>query len=166
MSAYRPPLRDIRFVMEEVADLAAITATERFGHADADTIHEVLAEVGRFMAEVVAPTNRDGDTIGATFPAQRRHGSVTAAPGLKKAYQPEWVESGLGRRSPFDPEEYGGGNFPWLLGDCRSGDAHRARTWRFSLCPLLTQGAIDAIHVHHGPTRPRRTTYLPQDDHR
>ena len=58
VSDYTPPLRDIRFVMDHVAELDSILAGERFGHVDADTVHEVLSEVGRFMAEVVAPTNR------------------------------------------------------------------------------------------------------------
>ena len=108
MSEYRPPLRDIRFVMEEVADLGAITSTELFGHADADTIHEVLAEVGRFMAEVVAPTNRDGDTIGAEF---RPDGTVVTPESFRNAYA-KWVESGYGAM-PFDPD-FGGAGFPWI----------------------------------------------------
>ena len=64
---YTPPLRDIRFAMEHIADLDGITATELFAHAEADTIFSVLDEVGRFIADVVAPTNRDGDTVGATW---------------------------------------------------------------------------------------------------
>ncbi len=68
MHEYVPPLRDIAFVMEHVAGLDGIVATERFGHVDAPTIHAVLDEVGRFMTDVIAPTNRDGDVIGSRWP--------------------------------------------------------------------------------------------------
>ena len=102
--------------MDHVADLPAITATERFGHVDADTIHEVLAEVGRFMADVVAPTNRDGDTIGSQWqPAGPSGGpsggSVVTPDSFGPAYA-KWVESGF-NAMPFDPD-YGGAGFPWI----------------------------------------------------
>src|SRR4051794_19226967 len=105
---YTPPLRDIRYVMDEVSDLGAIVATERFAHVDADTIHDVLAEVGRFVGEVVAPTNRDGDTVGSR---RQPDGTVVTPDSFKPAYS-KWVESGFGAM-PFDPE-YGGGGFPWI----------------------------------------------------
>ena len=67
MTTYTPPVDDIRFVMHQVADLAGILATERFAHVDADTVDAVVEEVGRFMAEEVAPTNVDGDRIGSNW---------------------------------------------------------------------------------------------------
>ena len=141
--------------MDHVADLGGITATERFGHVDAETIHEVLAEVGRFMAEVVAPTNRDGDTIGSRW-QRRRHGGH-APDSFKPAYA-KWVESGFGAM-PFDPD-YGGAGFPVDLGDRASRRCSPSANMALSLCPLLTQGAIDAIHAHGSDEQ--KATYLPK----
>ncbi|MEO6654020.1 MAG: acyl-CoA dehydrogenase [Ilumatobacteraceae bacterium] len=153
MSEYTPPLRDIGYVMEHIADLDAIAATELFGHADADTIRDVLSEVGRLMAEVVAPTNRDGDTIGAKWHAD---GSVTLPDSFKPAYA-KWVESGFGAM-PFDPD-YGGAGFPWISAIAVQ-EMLTSANMALSLCPLLTQGAIDAIHAHGSDEQ--KATYLPK----
>jgi len=139
-------------VLEHIAGLDGIAATELFGHADADTIHDVLAEVGRFMAEVVAPTNRDGDTIGATW----SDGSVILPDSFRAAYA-RWVESGFGAM-PFDPD-YGGAGFPWISAIAVQ-EMLTSANMALSLCPLLTQGAIDAIHAHGSAEQ--RATYLPK----
>ena len=153
MSDYTPPVRDIRYVMDHVADLGSILAGERFGHVDADTIHDVLAEVGRFMAEVVAPTNRDGDTIGATW---QPDGSVITPPSFPPAYA-KWVASGFGAM-PFDAD-YGGADFPWISAIAVQ-EMLTSANLAFSLCSLLTQGAIDAIHAHGSDEQ--KATYLPK----
>jgi alkylation response protein AidB-like acyl-CoA dehydrogenase len=152
VSEYTPPLRDIRFVLEHIAGLEGIAATELFGHADVGTIHDVLAEVGRFMAEVVAPTNRDGDTIGARW----SDGSVILPDSFRAAYA-RWVESGFGAM-PFDPD-YGGAGFPWISAIAVQ-EMLTSANMAFSLCPLLTQGAIDAIHAHGSAEQ--RAVYLPK----
>jgi alkylation response protein AidB-like acyl-CoA dehydrogenase len=153
VSDYRAPLRDIRFVLDHIADLGAITASERFGHVDADTIHDVLAEVGRLMSEVVAPTNRDGDTIGSR---RQPDGTVATPPSFAPAYA-KWVESGFGAM-PFDPD-YGGAGFPWVSAIAVQ-EMLTSANMGLSLCPLLTQGAIDAIHAHGSDEQ--KATYLPK----
>ena len=153
VTSYRPPLDDIRFVMEEVADLPAITATERFGHVDPDTIAEVLSEVGRLMAEVVAPINRQGDVQGAR---RLDDGSIVLPDGFCEAYA-KWVESGFGAM-PFDPE-YGGAGFPWMVAIAVQ-EMLTSSNLSLSLCPLLTQGSIDAIHDHGSAEQ--KATYLPK----
>ncbi len=153
MTDYVPPLADIGFALRDAADLDAILATERFGHVDADTVFDVLAEVGRFTAEVVAPTNRDGDTIGSRW---QTGGTVVAPPSFTSAYR-RWVASGYGAM-PFDPD-FGGGGFPWVAAIAVQ-EMVTSANMAFSLCPLLTQGAIDAIHVHGSDEL--KATYLPQ----
>ena len=153
MSEYTPPLQDIRFTMEHVAGLGDIVATERFAHAEPDTLFDVLAEVGRLMSDVVAPTNRDGDTIGARW---NPDGSVTLPESFHSAYS-KWVESGY-NAMPFDPD-YGGADFPWLSAIAVQ-EMLGAANMSLSLCPLLTQGAIDAIHAHG--TDEQKSVYLPK----
>ena len=153
VSEYTPPLRDIRFVLDHVADLGAILATERYGHVDDDTVYDVLAEVGRFMADVVAPTNVDGDRIGARWNSD---GTVTTPPSFGAAYR-QWVASGFGA-VPFDPT-YGGGDFPWVTAIAIQ-EMLTTANMALSLCPLLTQGAIDAIQAHGSDQQ--RSMYLPK----
>ena len=153
MHEYVPPLRDIVFVMEHVAGLDEIVATDAFGHVDTATIHAVLEEVGRFMADVIAPTNRDGDTVGSRRQAD---GSVVAPDSFKPAYS-KWVGSGFGAM-PFDPA-YGGGGFPWITAIAVQ-EMLTAANMALSLCPLLTQGAIEAL-THHGSDA-QKATYLPR----
>jgi acyl-CoA dehydrogenase len=139
--------------MEHVADLDAVVATEAFGHVDVDTIFDVLSEVARLMADVVAPTNRDGDTIGSRW---QPDGSVVTPESFKVAYA-RWVESGFGAM-PFDPE-YGGAGFPWISA-IGVQELFTTANLALSLCPLLTQGAIDAIHAHGSEAQ--KATYLPK----
>jgi alkylation response protein AidB-like acyl-CoA dehydrogenase len=153
MSDYAPPIADIRFVMHAVAGLDEVLATERFGHVEADTIADVLTEAGRFMAEVVAPTNRDGDTVGSRW---QPDGSVVAPPSFKPAYA-KWVETGFGAIG-FDPE-FGGAGFPRLVAIAVQ-EMLTTANMALSLCPLLTYGAIDAIDAHG--TDAQRATYLPR----
>ena len=150
---YAPPLRDIRFVLDEVAGLPGLLTTERFGHVDLDTVHLVLEEVGRFMAEVVAPTNRIGDQEGAVL---HPDGTVTLPAPFKVAYN-RMVDAGYGA-IPFDPD-FGGGGFPWVSALAIQ-EMLTSANMAFSLWALLTQGAIDAIS-HHGSAE-QKALYLPK----
>ncbi len=153
MTEFRAPLDDIRFALRCVADLDGLASLATFAHADPDLCDSLLDEAARFIEEVVAPTNRDGDTVGSQRNAD---GSVTAAPGAAKAYtqciEAGWCGIGF-------PEEYGGGGFPWLLSTAVQ-EMLNSANMAFSLCPLLTQGAIDAL-LHHG-SEEQKETYLPK----
>jgi alkylation response protein AidB-like acyl-CoA dehydrogenase len=142
VSEYIPPFRDIRFVLEHVVDLAALSELNAYSHADPETVFGVIAESGRFMADVLAPLNRIGDTAGCTIDGD---GNVTTPPGFKAAYR-QYVDAGWGA-VPFSPE-FGGGGFPWLVTIVMQ-EMVASANMAFSLCPLLTQGAIDML-THHG----------------
>jgi len=146
MAEYVPPLRDIRFVLEQLADLDGLSKLEAYAHADPDTVLGVIEEGGRFMAEAVDPLNRVGDTAGCTIDPD---GNVTTPPGFKEAYR-QYVEAGWGA-VPF-PAEFGGGGFPWLVAVVMQ-EMMASASMVFSLCPLLTQGAIDMLAQHGSPAQ-------------
>ena len=138
---YQPPLADMRFVLERVADLPAVARLPGFDPATAELAEAVLAEAGRLAAEVLAPLNKVGDRN----PARLENGVVRTAPGFAEAYR-RFVEGGW--NGVVFPEEHGGQNLPWLLGTALA-DLWNAANLSFSLCPLLTQAAIEAL-IHHG----------------
>jgi 3-(methylsulfanyl)propanoyl-CoA dehydrogenase len=146
MAEYVPPLRDIRFALEQLADLDGLSKLKAYAHADPDTVLGVIEESGRFMAEVIAPLNSVGDTVGSTLDGD---GNVTAPPGFKEAYR-QYVEAGWGA-VPF-PDEFGGGGFPWLVAVVMQ-EMMASASMTFSLCPLLTQGAIDMLEQHGSPAQ-------------
>ncbi|HJM73439.1 MAG TPA: acyl-CoA dehydrogenase, partial [Acidimicrobiales bacterium] len=105
MSDYRPPLDDIRLVLAEISDLATICDLPGYEHVDPETVDGVLDELGRFVAEVVAPVNRIGDEEGCSV----TDGVVSAPEAFGTAWD-KFVESGWAAISQ-DPD-YGGGGFP------------------------------------------------------
>ncbi|MCU1373317.1 MAG: hypothetical protein JWO68_603 [Actinomycetia bacterium] len=153
MPDYTPPLDDLAFVLRHVVDLDALATLEPFKHADADTSIGLLEEAGRFMAQVVAPTNQVGDEQGSRRQAD---GTVVTPDGFKEAYA-QYVDAGWGA-VPFDPE-YGGGGFPWLVAVALQ-ELLSSANMAFSMAPLLTQGAIDMLS-HHG-TVEQKQAYLPK----
>jgi alkylation response protein AidB-like acyl-CoA dehydrogenase len=143
MAEYRPPLRDISFVLRHLVDLDALAEIESFEHADLDTVLGILDENARFVAAEIAPLNRVGDLEGSVHdPATN---TVRTPPGFKEAYD-RYVEAGWGG-VPF-PADYGGGGFPWLVGTAMQ-ELISTANMSFSMAPLLTQGAIELL-THHG----------------
>src|SRR4051812_20831827 len=110
MAEYVPPLDDIRFTLEHVTDLAALSELPGFEHADPETVADLLDEAGRFFAEQFAPLNRVGDV---QHSHRNADGSVTTPEGFAKAYH-RYVDAGW-PAVPFPPE-FGGGGVPWLVG--------------------------------------------------
>ncbi|MEY2458262.1 MAG: 3-(methylsulfanyl)propanoyl-CoA dehydrogenase, partial [Acidimicrobiaceae bacterium] len=143
MAEYVAPLRDVRFALEHLVDLAALSKLPAFEHADPETVYGLLDEFGRFVTGVLAAIDRVGDTVGSTFdPATNQ---VTTPPGWTDAYR-KYVDAGWG--SVTFPEEHGGGGFPWLVAIAMQ-EMQAASNMAWSLCPMLTQGAIDML-MHHG----------------
>jgi alkylation response protein AidB-like acyl-CoA dehydrogenase len=153
MSEYSAPLRDLRFVLEHLADLPAVVALPGYEEIDADSVYAVLEENARFMEDLVAPLNKVGDEQGSVRNAD---GTVTTPEGFKEAYR-AYVDAGWGG-VPF-PGEYGGGGFPWLVGIAMQ-EILTSANMAFSMCPLLNQGAIDML-LHHA-SEEHKETYLPK----
>ncbi|BDZ53211.1 acyl-CoA dehydrogenase [Agromyces marinus] len=153
MSEFRSPVADLMYALEHVVGYERVAQLPGFEHADLDTVAEVLGEVGDFMAEVVAPTNRAGDLEGAHLNAD---GTVTTPTGFKEAYS-AYVDAGWG--SVPLPEEYGGGGFPRTIGLAIQ-ELTTTANMAFALAPLLTQGAIEAL-LHYG-TDEQKQAWLPK----
>jgi|SRR5581483_11933082 len=151
MADYRAPLRDIDFVLNDICDLAGLSALEPFAHAEPGLVRDLLAESGRFAADVVAPLNQPGDRAGCV-----RHpdGSVTTPAGFPDAYR-AYVDAGWAAVS-FDGE-YGGGNFPLLVSTALS-EMLASANLAFAMCPGLTQGAVHLLEAHGSDEQ--RATYL------
>jgi alkylation response protein AidB-like acyl-CoA dehydrogenase len=153
VSNYRPPLSDLSFVLEHVVGYPDIARMPGFEHADLDTVVGLLDDCGDFMSKVVAPTNQPGDVEGAH---REPDGTVVTPAGFSSAYK-QYVDAGWGS-VPF-PEEFGGGGFPWSVGLAIQ-EVLGSSNMAFALCPLLTQGAIDAL-LHYGSDEQKRS-YLPK----
>ncbi len=134
---YRPPVSDIALALA-VAGYDRLVELEAFAHADLETVTGMLEEAGDFMAKVVAPTNRDGDRIGARFVGD---GKVETPDSFKSAYA-KLIESGW--LTVAYPEEWGGGEFPGTVGFTIQ-ELVQSSNMAFSLGPLLTHGFLDAF---------------------
>ena len=151
MTDYRPPIRDIRFVLSNLIDMEGLRGIG-FPNAEPDLIDGALDEAGRFIAEVVAPLARTADKIGAKHSPD---GTVTTPPGYRQAYK-RFVEAGWPAIS--FPEEWGGGGLPFVVG-LAVAEMLTSADMSFSLCPMLTYAA-DELLLLHG-TEEQRATWLP-----
>ncbi len=151
MSEYTPPLDDIEFVLNNIADLERISKLNGFQHADPETAFGVLQEAGRFFSEVIAPTNWTGDRQGSVL---QTDGTVKTPDGFAEAYR-QVREAGWA--GVHLPESAGGGGFPYTVGIALQ-EMFTSANMAFSLAPLLTQGAIEALTRHGSPEQ--QATYL------
>ncbi|MDH3637468.1 MAG: acyl-CoA dehydrogenase [Gammaproteobacteria bacterium] len=140
MTDYVAPLRDIEFVLTELVDLTEVAALPGFEEATPDLVSAVLEEAAKVAQQVLAPLNQTGDRQGA----QWNDGVVTTAEGWIDAYR-TFIEGGWNSLA-FDPE-FGGQGLPWLVSTAVQEMWH-ASNMAFSLCPMLTQGAVEAIQDH------------------
>ena len=151
MSEYSAPLKDIRFVMQELAGLEQVVTLPGCEEATPDVVDAILEEAARFSGEVLSPLNRLGDTNGAKW----KDKVVTTTPGFKEAYR-QFVDNGWNGLG-CDPE-FGGQGLPRLLSTAVS-EMWKASNHAFSLCPMLTQGAIEALMI--AGTDEQKAAYLP-----
>ena len=135
--SYTAPVKDMLFCMKELADLEAIASLPGFDDAGLETAHAVLDECARFSQEVLAPLNREGDVN----PSSWKDGAVTTTPGFKQAFR-QFGEGGW--QGLQHPAEFGGQGLPKTIGAACIEMINSANL-SFSLCPLLTDGAIEAL---------------------
>jgi len=139
MTDYRSPVKDALFTLRHVGMLDEISASERYAHADPETVADVLGEHGRFMQEVFAPTNRIGDTVGLKWSPQ----GVETPAEFKTAYS-KFVEAGW---QGLNAEvEYGGAGFPEAVFTCAL-EFMTAANGALTMCPGLTTGAIECLQA-------------------
>ncbi len=142
---YAPPVKDMLFILHDVLG---------FTHDELDmqTCEAVLEEASKLASGVLAPLNKSGDEQGAILDGDK----VVTAKGFKDAYR-SYCEGGW-NAVPFDPK-YGGQGLPWALAFLVQ-EMWQGANMSFGLCPLLNQGAVEAI-LSHG-SQDQKDYYLPK----
>ncbi len=151
MSEYRAPLEDIRFVLHDLVGVESLASFPGYEEASTDVVDAVLDEAARFAGEVLSPLNRVGDAEGSHLV----DGRVVTPRGFREAYR-QFVEAGWNGLA-CEPE-WGGQGLPRLLA-AAVGEMWKGANHAFSLCPMLTQGVIEALMLAGSPQQ--RAVYLP-----
>ena len=141
--SYRAPVKDMLFVMKELANIDAIAALPGFEDAGYDTAEAVLQESAKFNEGVVAPLNWEGDKNPSSF----NKGVVTTTPGFKEAFK-QYAQGGW--QGLQHPTAFGGQGLPKLIHAACSEMVNSA-CMSFALCPLLTDGAVEALLTAGSP---------------
>ena len=139
MSQYVAPLKDIRFVLNELAGLGEVAKLPGCEDASPETVDAILEEAAKFASEVLDPINYSGDQEGSVW----QDGKVTTPKGFKDAYQ-RYAEGGW-PALPFEAAQ-GGQGLPKLVATAVE-EMITSANMSFSLCPLLTQGAVHALEL-------------------
>ena len=141
MNHFQPATADMAFVLQSVLQAPQqLQALPAHAEADTDLMQQVLEESGKFVAEVVAPLNRDGDEIGAQF----RDGAVTMPPGFRDAYQAFWQ---AGWPALACATEDGGQGLPTVL-EAMLYEMLSAANHGWTMAPGLLHGAYECIKHH------------------
>ncbi|MEB3099609.1 MULTISPECIES: acyl-CoA dehydrogenase [Achromobacter] len=140
---YQAPVKDMLFVLNHLAGLPRVAALPGFEEATPDTTQAVLEESARYAGDVLAPLNHTADRE----PSAWRDGAVTTSPGFKQAFR-QYADAGW--QGMTHPAEYGGQGLPGLIGSPCS-EMLNAANLSFALCPLLTNGAIEALLTAGSP---------------
>jgi alkylation response protein AidB-like acyl-CoA dehydrogenase len=153
MSQYHAPLADMQFALNELAGLDQVARLPGYEEATPDVAAAILGEAAKFATDILDPLNVVGDREGAR---RQDDGTVKTPPGFKHAYRQfcEGGWNGLGKNP-----EYGGQGLPHTLGAAIEEMWHSANV-AFALCPMLTQGAIEAIELRGSDALKRK--FLPK----
>jgi len=135
--SYNAPLKDMQFVLNELANLAEVNALPGCEDATPDTVEAVLEENAKFCGEVIAPLNHAGDQE----PSYLKDGQVTTTKGFKEAFR---AYADAGWQGVQHPQEFGGQGLPKLVATPCMEMLHGANL-AFALVALLSDGAIEAL---------------------
>jgi alkylation response protein AidB-like acyl-CoA dehydrogenase len=135
--SYIAPLKDMLFDIKHLANIEQIAKIPGFEEAGFDTAQAVLEECAKFNEGVLAPLNREGDIN----PSSWKNGEVTTTPGFKEAFK-QYVEGGW--QGLQHPADFGGQGLPKTIG-AACGEMLNSANMSFALCPLLSDGAIEAL---------------------
>jgi len=148
--SYKAPVKDLLFNIEHLARIDEIAQIPGFEDAGLETAQAVLEECARFNEEVVAPLNYEADKA----PSSHAGTEVTTSAGFKQAYQ-QYTEGGW--QGLQHPADFGGQGLPKTIG-AACGEILNSANLSFALCPLLTDGAIEALLTAGGDEL--KATYL------
>ena len=150
--SYKAPVKDLLFNIEHLARIDQIAAIPGFEDAGLETAQAVLEECARFNEGVVAPLNFEADKA----PSSHSGTSVTTSAGFKEAYR-QYIEGGW--QGLQHPAAFGGQGLPKTIG-AACGEVLNSANLSFALCPLLTDGAIEALLT--AGSEELKATYLEQ----
>ncbi len=150
--SFKAPVSDFRFLFDHIVEYGQLADTALFTDAGADVTEQILTEAGRLCAEVMAPLNRAGDLT----PAKLENGIVRTPPGFAEGYRAIAEGGWIGLAA--DPE-HGGMGLPLALNTAVN-DMMSGACLALQLCPLLTQGQIEALEHHADDTL--KALYLPK----
>jgi alkylation response protein AidB-like acyl-CoA dehydrogenase len=152
MSAYQAPLKDMKFVLNELAGLGEVAKLPGYEEASPETVDAILEEASKFASGVLDPINYSGDREGSKWAG----GEVRTPKGFREAYK-QFCEGGW-NALPFEAE-WGRQSLPRLVSTPVQ-EMWKSANMSFSLCPLLTQGAIEALLL--SGTDELKQSYLPK----
>ncbi len=131
------PVKDMLFNIRHLAEIEQMVNWAGFEDVNIETAQAILEESAKFTEEIISPLNRSGDAQ----PSSLNNGIVTASVGFKEAYR-KYIEGGW--PSLQHPIYFGGQGLPKLIGSACS-EMLNSANMSFALCPLLTDGAIEAL---------------------
>jgi 3-(methylsulfanyl)propanoyl-CoA dehydrogenase len=150
MNEYKAPIRDMQFVLKELAGLDEVAKLPGCEEVSTELVDQILEESAKFASGVLSPLNQSADLEGSKWD----RGAVTTAKGFKEAYR-QFIEGGWPALQA--PPEYGGQGLPKIVSTPVI-EMWKSANLSFSLCPMLTTGAVEALILRGADTLKR--TYL------
>jgi len=152
MSEYKAPLRDMHFVLQELAGLAEVAKLPGYEEINAELVDQILEESAKFASGVLSPLNKPADKEGSKWDK----GKVTTPKGFKEAYR-QFVEAGWNALQA--PAEHGGQGLPKIV-STPVVEMWKSANLSFSLVTMLTAGAVEALILRG--TEEQKKQYLPK----
>jgi len=152
MSEYKAPLRDMHFVLQELAGLAEVAKLPGLEEINAELVDQILEESAKFASGVLSPLNKPADKEGSKWDK----GRVTTPAGFKEAYR-QFVEGGWNALQA--PAEHGGQGLPKIV-STPVVEMWKSANLSFSLVTMLTAGAVEALILRG--TEEQKKRYLPK----